>query len=294
MKAPINKNKVIRNFDQNVFHYGLIVAGCFRLTRTVQEYLNDSPTPIILIGIFNLMLIFVILRILRKNFAAAFIIFYSQILITSFLTWNDAGGWNGIVPYILIVLCVVIVITSDGILRILTLTAYLGFLLLMRTTLVENFFGEMNTNYSSVSQEFNFLMLAACLWVVTHYLKLNFVGYRSSIEQSNLQLTKTSEELKNQGIRLQQQQTELNAIRNTLEKTIYEKSSEAQSKADILTEYAFVNAHHVRAPLARVLGLLSLLEIENHNSSGETVQKIKHSALEMDMLIRKINDTIGE
>jgi signal transduction histidine kinase len=292
MKAP--SNKVILDFDQKVFHYGLIVAGCFRLMRTVHEYLTDSPTFIIFLGVFNLLLFFVVFQILKKNFVLAFILFYCQALITSLVTWNNAGGWNGTVPYILIVLTVMIIITSHGLLRLVTLAAYLAFLLLMHFTPVANYFGEINTNYSIVSQEINFLILTSFLWVVTFFLKLNFVGYRSSIEESNFQLTKTSEQLQQQSEQLQQQHAELSVMRNKLEKIIYEKSSEAQAKAEILNEYAFVNAHHVRAPLARVLGLLSLLELENHNSTSEAIDKIKHSALEMDMLIRKINDTIGD
>ena len=61
-----------------------------------------------------------------------------------------------------------------------------------------------------------------------------------------------------QNQQLYQQQEELNILRNNLEKIISGKIIESQYKAEILKEYSFVNSHHVRAPLARVLGLIDL------------------------------------
>lgn len=57
-------------------------------------------------------------------------------------------------------------------------------------------------------------------------------------------------------------------------------------------EIAWIQSHVVRAPLARLLGLVNLLETESANQDGETVNLlglIKDSALELDEIIRDIS-----
>ena len=73
------------------------------------------------------------------------------------------------------------------------------------------------------------------------------------------------------------------------------KINESQNKAEILREYSFVNSHHVRAPLARVLGLIDLIEIENrrNNSSSKPLSNIKTDAEELDVILKKINTVIS-
>ncbi|HEX5168864.1 MAG TPA: hypothetical protein VFW11_06805, partial [Cyclobacteriaceae bacterium] len=94
--------------------------------------------------------------------------------------------------------------------------------------------------------------------------------------------------------KLHEQKAQLNKIRSNLESMISIKTSEAQDKADILKEYAFVNAHHVRGPLARVLGLIYLIELEDKgNPTSEALHKIKKDAQEMDNIIKKINEVIS-
>ena len=93
---------------------------------------------------------------------------------------------------------------------------------------------------------------------------------------------------------LYQQQVELNILRNNLERVISGKISESQSQAEILKEYSFINSHHVRAPLARVLGLVDLIQIENHdNVSSGYIQKIKRDAEELDGILKKMNNVIS-
>lgn len=70
---------------------------------------------------------------------------------------------------------------------------------------------------------------------------------------------------------------------------------ESRTQAEILKEYSFVNSHHVRAPLARVLGLIDLIEFENKrtDASSTALHKIKTDAEELDVILRKINTVIS-
>jgi signal transduction histidine kinase len=284
---------IIQRFEGRVFHYGLIIAFIFRLIRLVQELIIDSPTFILLLGTFNLVLFAVIFLLHRKHFQIAYIIFYFQILVTSILTWNNAGGWNGGVPYLLLVVMVAIVITSHGFLQVVTLITYGLVILLFSYTTLLNSFSPLNSNYSLMSREIDFFVNTMVLVLITYYLKENFFSFRESVEKTNARLKKSSEKLMDQTGELHQQQGELNILRNNLEKIILGKVNESQKKAEILKEYAFVNSHRVRAPLARVLGLIDLIEIEGkRNSSSDSLQRIKRDAQEIDIILKKIDSII--
>jgi signal transduction histidine kinase len=56
-----------------------------------------------------------------------------------------------------------------------------------------------------------------------------------------------------------------------------------------LEEYAFINAHLLRAPLCRILGILDLMEKEK---SGDDLAEVKEKAKDIDQIIRRINDTM--
>lgn len=294
MKGTTRPNEIIDGFEVSVFGYGMFLAIAFRIIRTVHEFLTDAPPPALLLGILNILLIVVVMRIYRKHYRAAFIIFYAEILITSFVTWDSSGGWNGIVPYILIIIVVAIVITSHGMLQITTLLLYGVGILLLGNIAVPGVLSESSQDHSILSMEFDFFVSTSVLILITLYLKTRFFAYRKSVEASNTRLKGLSETLVEQTYKLHEQQTELNAIKNKLEAIATLKVREVNMKTRVLNDYAFVNAHQVRAPLARVLGLIHLIELETpHHDRFEVFARIKAEAEEMDAIIQRINEVIG-
>jgi len=286
---------IVQRFEARVFHYGLIMACIFRVIRSVHEVMIDSPRTVLLLGGFNLLLFGLVFFLHRKHFQIAYAIFFFQILITSIFTWNNAGGWNGSIPYLLFLVAIGIVITSHGFLQIVTLLAYGFVIFLFAFTTVLNSFSAHNPNYSLLSREFDFLVNTIVLILVTFYLKENFLSFRESAEVNNERLKISTEKLLQQNQQLYDQQVELNILRNNLEKIISGKIMESRTQAEILKEYSFVNSHHVRAPLARVLGLIDLIEVENqrNKSSSNVLHTIKTDAEELDVILRKINKVIS-
>lgn len=292
----MNNREIIQRFEAKVFRYGIIIGIIFRVIRLVHELLIDSPPSVLLLGGFNLLLfVGVIFLLNRGHFQIAYIIFFLQILITSILTWNNAGGWNGSVPYVLFLVIIGVVITSHGLLQVFILLAYGTVILLFSFTTLLDSFSTVNPNYTLLSREFDFLINTAVLILLTFYLKENFLSYRESVELTNERLKDSSEKMIDQTQQLLHQQLELNTLRSNLETIIMGKINESQNKAEILREYSFVNSHHVRAPLARVLGLIDLIEIENrrNNSSSKPLSNIKTDAEELDVILKKINTVIS-
>ena len=179
---------IVQRFEIRVFHYGVILGIIIRDIRLVHEVMIDSPLDVVLLGGFNLLLFSFVFYYYRKHFRIAYAIFFFQILITSILTWNDAGGWNGSVPYLLFLAMIGIVITSHGSLQVITMLAYGFVIFLFAFTTALNSFSSHNPIYSLLSREFDFLINTAILILLTFYLKENFLSYRESVEFTNEKL----------------------------------------------------------------------------------------------------------
>ena len=291
MKISDPTHDIKRGFEMQLFHYGLIVSIIFRILQTAHDFLIHSHLTAVYIGLINLVLMFLLFGIYRKYFILSRVVYFSVALISSVLLWNHSGGWDGPRPYVLLVLVVFIVITSHGYLQIIMLLAYgLVLVVLSQVTLPESW-GIRNENYSLLSLEIDFLVDTLILVFITLYLKLKFFEYRKSVEQTNERLLKATETMEEQTRLLHKQQMELTAIRNNLEDIVTVKTREVHEKADMLREYAFVNAHHVRGPLARVLGLIYLIELEGRgHPQFDTLDKIKREARKMDTIIQRINE----
>ena len=80
-------------------------------------------------------------------------------------------------------------------------------------------------------------------------------------------------------------------VNDITEKLKYLRKIEEQNEA--FKEIAWIQSHVVRAPLARMLGLVNLLEISEGGGSeenNELLAYIKASALELDKIVRDINE----
>jgi signal transduction histidine kinase len=77
------------------------------------------------------------------------------------------------------------------------------------------------------------------------------------------------------------------------EKKIYEQSLIVKNQQ--LAEYAFFNSHKVRAPLARLMSCVNILEIDSEidKETIEILKAIKLSADELDNEIRDIGNLLS-
>lgn len=89
-------------------------------------------------------------------------------------------------------------------------------------------------------------------------------------------------------------QTELNAINDNLEALINERSEKIILKNKQLTKYAFTNAHQVRGPLARILGLISVSKLETEHDYSFFFTKVKEEAEGIDNILKQINEELDQ
>lgn len=112
-----------------------------------------------------------------------------------------------------------------------------------------------------------------------------------SISMSTLILKGKYDTQKNE---LLTRQNELNAINDNLEGLVNERSEKIILKNEQLTKYAFTNAHSVRGPLARILGLITVTKLETEHDYAFFFDKVKKEAENIDKILKEINKELDE
>lgn len=75
-----------------------------------------------------------------------------------------------------------------------------------------------------------------------------------------------------------------------LENAVKRRTRELEEQNKQLTEYAFINSHLLRAPVARILGIANMIKKEvKSNEERKLIEAIGDSVVELDEIIRKIS-----
>jgi signal transduction histidine kinase len=105
---------------------------------------------------------------------------------------------------------------------------------------------------------------------------------------------------KSHGRRLQQnlleaKQREITEINGSLERKVKERTLELNERNRQLTDFAFTNAHHIRGPICRLLGLQNLLTLTNDAAEIKKVAEyMTLSVVELDSITRKISAKLNK
>lgn len=114
-------------------------------------------------------------------------------------------------------------------------------------------------------------------------LNNELIASKEELSSRNEELSVTNEELTAAN-------EEIKAHSENLDELVKRRSKKLEEQLSLFHEYAFINSHEVRAPLARILGLVSLLEYNNEKDSPVSLLcKLKESAIELDNVVRNMN-----
>jgi PAS domain S-box-containing protein len=101
-------------------------------------------------------------------------------------------------------------------------------------------------------------------------------------------LRQTMEELRAAQEALEKQTEEIANLNNHLEQLVVERTRQLQRRNEQLKQYAFFNAHKLRAPIATILGLYQVLKLGvAPEEQLEIVQKLQQSVEELDQMVRQ-------
>ncbi|MBC8110425.1 MAG: hypothetical protein H7Y04_05130 [Verrucomicrobia bacterium] len=133
--------------------------------------------------------------------------------------------------------------------------------------------------------------------ISTGFAFLQQVNY--SYEQKNRKLTKElirkNNEIADQNMELLVQGEEITSLNQQLRSLLEFKDEKLNQKSQQVREYAFMNAHTLRSPIATILGLHQLLNlVEDEHEKEMILQKLKESVENLDKTVRKIQNVVAE
>ena len=88
------------------------------------------------------------------------------------------------------------------------------------------------------------------------------------------------------------QRLDIRHLKRMLEKDIKEVDNRRRLQSHLTARYAYINAHKIRGPLARILGLVHLLEIDQTANKEHLYKLIYEAARELDASIREMNKNL--
>jgi signal transduction histidine kinase len=108
------------------------------------------------------------------------------------------------------------------------------------------------------------------------------------------ELSNRAEEIEMQNEMLVQSQSRLHEINQHLEKLVDEKTRSIKRQNEILLNYSFTNAHKVRGPVARILGLIQLSKIKTDLNYPWFFEKVEHETSQIDEIINRISKDLNK
>jgi len=126
-----------------------------------------------------------------------------------------------------------------------------------------------------------------CVLIRTRYdLTVKEIKARLALQESNEEIKAQNEEIISQG-------EEIRVINENLEKIVLERTKELEKKNKALEEYAFINAHKLRSPVASILGLINLLTKTALDEEAKGIMiHLQDSSGKLDEVVSSITKTI--
>jgi hypothetical protein len=132
---------------------------------------------------------------------------------------------------------------------------------------------------------------------VTSYLIINSccVVFQTIIQRSDefnqrllTELKDKSDEIAAQNEELLQSEENLSRVNLHLESMVEERTRKIREQNEALLKYAYTNAHHVRGPVARVLGLIQISRMKTDLDFPRLFEKIENEANAIDTILKRI------
>jgi signal transduction histidine kinase len=130
--------------------------------------------------------------------------------------------------------------------------------------------------------------------VQTRYsLTIREIKARLALQVSNNEVRVQNEEIKLRNHEILAQAEEINGINENLENIVRERTAELEKKNKALEEYAFINAHKLRSPVASILGLINLMKkVQTTDEGKDVLEHLEISAEKLDDVVTSITKAI--
>lgn len=123
---------------------------------------------------------------------------------------------------------------------------------------------------------------------------LEFIEQAKELARKNDELGMLNESMSMHAEELKTYNEALNEMNENLEKMVERRTRGLRQKNEELILYSFTNAHKVRGPLTRILGLLNLVNNNHDPETAELLARIKAATEEMDEITRSIGQKLDK
>jgi hypothetical protein len=129
-----------------------------------------------------------------------------------------------------------------------------------------------------------YFILTYASWV----LKLRYDEINKNLKRANSELRQSAHEIEARNEELIQTQNNLNELNMDLEKKVNQRTAQIRAQNEMLIKYSYTNAHHLRGPVARLLGLASIYKVDPSADCIFLITKMIDEANEIDAMVKKI------
>jgi len=160
----------------------------------------------------------------------------------------------------------------------------------------ENLLGVMGLDHASrgnAENEYQYIQMRT----IVSYLIINsccivfqvIIQKNDEVNQRLLaELKDKSDEIAAQNEELMQSEENLSKVNLHLENLVEERTKKIREQNEMLLKYAYSNAHHVRGPVARVLGLIQVSKMKTDLDFPWFFEKVETEAKTIDAILKRI------
>jgi signal transduction histidine kinase len=157
-----------------------------------------------------------------------------------------------------------------------------------------NFFSTYTAVMSSLRFEIMVSSFVTSLYLMQHEITQALILTRQNLEHivnsRTKELTKANRRLRTMNDELVLKSEEIKSMNNNLDNLVKIRSNKINKQLNLLVRYSSMNSHEVRAPLARILGLIEIVKLGNGLSEKDhIVEKLCESAEELDGVVKSMN-----
>jgi signal transduction histidine kinase len=148
---------------------------------------------------------------------------------------------------------------------------------------------------NSITFLINISMAFAFFKVVSSRYEEKILRLNGTLNNKNQKIERQNSEIMRQNEELYQQREEIYSLNNHLEGLVTERTQKLQASHAQIREYAFLNAHKLRAPIATILGLYEVLDlVKDTEEQPKILQKLRETVVKLDMVVHEMQKVLED
>ncbi len=136
-----------------------------------------------------------------------------------------------------------------------------------------------------------FIVFLLAFIIAIQLSKMNVQMSYKKLELANIEIKQKTEALHQSLIELSEQKNEINELNFSLQEKVKERTKNLESAYKQLRDFSYANSHHLRKPVANLLGLCDAISKNNTDDpeNKEIIKMMLDSAIELDTIIHELN-----